>query len=156
MKKNVASLLAIIAALFILVSCDQYPKTTGCWFVQNVLDEDITITMEKDNLVGEPSVVSFVLHPYDIHTIATSDVCPKQGYEGLYGEAIEHFKESTNKVIITYKGTDYSETSSDRKSIINLGSYVFFPVNDNTGDQKFLFVIDEEYLNSLTVEDSEE
>lgn len=154
MKKNVASLLAIIAALFILVSCDQYPKTTGCWFVQNVLDEDITITMEKVNLVGEPSVVSFVLHPYDIHTIATSDVCPKGG--DAYGETIYAFKSHTNKVIITYKGVDYVETSSEGKSIINLGSYVFFPVNDNTSDQKFLFVIDEEYLNSLTVEDSEE
>lgn len=154
MKKNVASLLAIIVALFILVSCDQYPKTTGCWFVQNVLDEDITITMEKVNLVGEPSVVSFVLHPYDIHTIATSDVCPKGG--DAYGETIYAFKSHTNKVIITYKGVDYVETSSEGKSIINLGSYVFFPVNDNTSDQKFLFVIDEEYLNSLTVEDSEE
>lgn len=156
MTNKVVTLFAVIATAFVLVSCDMAPMPTGCWYVQNILDEDITITMEKVNLVGEPSVVSFVLHPYDIHTIATSDVCPKQGYEGLYGEAIEHFKESTNKVIITYKGTDYSETSSDRKSIINLGSYVFFPVNDNTGDQKFLFVIDEEYLNSLTVEDSEE
>lgn len=156
MTNKVVTLFAVIATAFVLVSCDMAPMPTGYWYIQNALDEDITITMEKVNLVGEPSVVSFVLHPYDIHTIATSDVCPKQGYEGLYGEAIEHFKESTNKVIITYKGTDYSETSSDRKSIINLGSYVFFPVNDNTGDQKFLFVIDEEYLNSLTVEDSEE
>ena len=154
MTNKVIMLFAVIATAFVLVSCDMAPMPTGYWYIQNALDEDITITMEGHNTSGDLSKDSFVLHPYDIHGISTSEVCPKGG--DAYGETIYAFKSHTNKVIITYKGVDYVETSSEGKSIINLGSYVFFPVNDNTGDQKFLFVIDEEYLNSLTVEDSEE
>ena len=150
MNNKVITLFAVITAMFVLVGCDSNSMSIGYWYIQNALDEDITITMEGHNTSGDLSKDSFVLHPYDIHGISTSEVCPKGG--DAYGETIYAFKSHTNKVIITYKGVDYVETSSEGKSIINLGSYVFFPVNDNTGDQKFLFVIDEEYINSLTTD----
>ncbi|MCQ2349468.1 MAG: hypothetical protein MJZ98_03185 [Paludibacteraceae bacterium] len=156
MTNKVVTLFAVIATAFVLVSCDMAPMPTGCWYVQNALDEDITITKEQSNALGDISEHSFVLHPYDIHTIASSMAVYYNKDGEILSEIIDPFISRTNKVIITYKGVDYVETSSEGKSIINLGSYVFFPVNDNTGDQKFLFVIDEEYLNSLTVEDSEE
>lgn len=152
MTNKVIMLFAVIATAFVLVSCDMAPMPTGYWYIQNALDEDITIT----TVFKEDGSNSCVVHPDEIRLETVHYIVSQKGHDGVYGWAIDSHKARIDKVIITYKGVDYVETSSEGKSIINLGSYVFFPVNDNTGDQKFLFVIDEEYLNSLTVEDSEE
>lgn len=150
MTNKVVTLFAVIATAFVLVSCDSKP--IGYWYIQNALDEDITIT----TVLKEDGSSSCVVHPDEIRLETVHYIVSQKGHDGVYGWAIDSHKARLDKVIITYKGVDYVETSSEGKSIINLGSYVLFPVNDNTGDQKFLFVIDEEYLNSLTVEDSEE
>lgn len=61
--------------------------------------------------------------------------------------------------VISYKGVDYVVTSTEGKSILNLDSYSRFNRNDETTFEsdrnRYLFVIDQEYLDSLEIEVSD-